>query len=120
MKEFLQELSNKSFDGLNFYKNDKGDLAIDGFKFKNFGEKIPGSEIGDWYDIIIFSTEPPKPPERFKAILTSPIHYVSRMMDDGFLGVVALATTTSEKFMEEIFEEMNESVSEYIKEYESE
>jgi hypothetical protein len=42
------------------------------------------------------------------------------MMDDGFLGIVALATTTSEKFMEEIFEEMNESVSEYIKQYESE
>jgi hypothetical protein len=118
MNEFLRKFENRDFDGLNFYRNENGDLAVDGFEFKNFGEKLPGSEIGDLYDIIIFPEEPPKAPERFKAILTSPIHYVSRMIDDGFLGVVAKATTTSEKFMSDIFDEMHNMVLDYIDEYE--
>lgn len=118
MKEFLQNLKYKEFHGLNFYKNQNGDLTVDGFEFKNFGEKLPGSSMGDLYDIIIFQEEPPKVPERFKAILISPLHYVSRMIDDGFLGVVAKATTTSDKFMGEIYDEMYQTVSEYISEYE--
>lgn len=115
MREFLRILHNKQFDGLNFYRNARGELSVDGFEFKNFGEKLPGSEIGDLYDIIIFTENSPEEPERFKAILTSPIHYVSRMMDDGFLGVVAKATTTSDSFMNEIFEEMCKQVKEYRK-----
>lgn len=118
MKEFLRSLQNKEFHGLNFYRNEKGQLSVDGFEFKNFGEKLPGSEIGELYDIIIFPEDPPKMPERFKAILTSPLHYVSRMIDDGFLGVVAKATTTSDKFMGEIFEEMETMVGNYINNYE--
>lgn len=118
MKEFLRSLVNKDFHGLNFYKNEKGELAVDGFEFKNFGEKLPGSSLGDLYDIIIFQEEPPKMPERFKAILISPLDYISRMLDDGFLGVVAKATTTSDNFMDEVHDDMCEMVSHYIKIYE--
>lgn len=118
MKEFLQDLKHKEFHGLNFYKNQKGDLTVDGFEFKNFGEKLTGSSLGDLYDIIIFQEEPPKMPERFKAILISPLDYVSRMLDDGFLGIVAKATTTSDDFMSEIYDDMYEMVSHYIKIYE--
>jgi hypothetical protein len=118
MREFLRNLENRDFHGLNFYRNQKGEISVDGFEFKNFGEKLPGSEMGELYDIIIFPDDPPKEPERFKAILSSPLHYISRMIDDGFLGIVAKATTTSDKFMGEIYEEMLENVSLYISKYE--
>lgn len=118
MKEFLLPLRNKDFDGLNFYRNQDGNLEINGFGYKNPGEKLEGSEMGDLYDIIIFSEEPPKMPERFKAILISPLDYVSRMMEDGFLGIVAKATTTSDTMMIEAFEQMSERAAEYIKFYE--
>lgn len=118
MKEFLLPLKNKEFDGLNFYRNKDGNLEIDGFGYKNPGEKLPGSEMGDLYDIIVFAEDPPKMPERFKAILISPLDYVSRMIDDGFLGIVAKATTTSDTVMEDAFNQMSERAAEYIKFYE--
>lgn len=117
MKEYLRPLKNKNFDGINFYRNEEGDLEVNAFTYKSFGEKLEGSEMGEMYDIIIFSEERPKMPERFKAILTSPLDYISRMIDDGFLGVVAKATTTSDKLMDGVQEHMNETVSKYIQEY---
>jgi len=118
MKEYLQPLKNKNFDGINFYFNEKGDFEVSAFNYKNPGEKVTGSVAGDMYDIIIFQHEPPKLPERFQAILISPLHYISRMIDDGFLGVVAKMTTTSDNFMTDIFDHMTEIAAIYINEYE--
>lgn len=114
---FLQ-LKTNEFDGINFYLNEDGDIEVDSFKYTENYEKLAGSEMGDLYDIIIFPEEPPKMPERFKAILTSPIHYVERMVGDGFLGVVAKATTTSNEFMDEVEEHMNASVATLMRIYE--
>jgi hypothetical protein len=118
MREFLRILKNENFDGLNFYRNQTGDLEVDGFSYKNPGEKLAGSEMGDLYDIIIFPEDPPKMPERFKAILISPLDYISRMIDSGFLGVVAKATTTSDGILEDVFEHMSDRAAEYIEYYE--
>lgn len=118
MKEYLQQLKGKDFDGLNFYRNEDCDLEITGFSYRNPGEKIGGNKMGDFYDIIILQEEPPTMPERFQAILISPLHYISRMIDDGFLGVVARVTTTSDKVMENCFEEMSRKAAKYIKHYE--
>lgn len=76
--------------------------------------------MGDLYDIIIFPEEPPKMPERFSAVLSSPTHYVTRMIEDGFLGVVARKTTNSDEFMNDTLNHMNVMVAEYIKLYEEE
>lgn len=119
MKEFLRIFENKNFDGLNFFRNDDGDIEVGGFNFKTFGEKLPGSEMGDLYDIIIYSESAlENDPERFKAILISPLEYISRMMNDGFLGIVSKATTTSEDFMNEIFEQLKTVSAEYRQELE--
>ena len=105
MKEFLRVLKDKNFDGINFYLNDDDNMEVTGFELKEFGEKKEGSMMGDMYDIIIAKYWPPHLPERFEAILSSPLHYISRMMDDGFVGVVVKATTTTDKFMHDIFVE---------------
>lgn len=118
MREFLRPLKTEKFDGLNFFRNDDGDLEVNGFSYKEPGTKQQGSVMGDMYDIIIFPEEPPKMPERFKAILISPLDYISRLLDDGFLGVVARATTTSDEFMDNIETHLDKKVSEFIKLYE--
>lgn len=120
MKEFLQELKNKDFDGVNFYHNKKDDFEVSGFKLKEFGEKKEGSMVGDMHDIIILKYFPPHLPDRFEAILSSPLHYISRMMEDGFVGVVVKATTTTDKFMEKIFIEMTKDAEMLIENYEKE
>lgn len=118
MREYLLPLKNKDYDGINFYRNGEGELEVSAFNYRTEAEKVGGNDMGDYYDIIIFSEEPPKMPERFKAILTSPLHYISRMIDDGFLGVVAKVTTNSDNFMEDIFNAMSERAALYIKYYE--
>ena len=120
MSEFWQILKSEPFDGINFYRNDDGDLEICGFQYKNPGEKLPGSSIGELYDIIIFLEEPPKMPEKFQAILTSPIDYISNMLDNGFLGLVAKTTTTSAEFVNDAFDTLSERTAEYIDYYEKE
>ena len=57
-------------------------------------------------------------PEKFEAILISPLHYVSRMMEDGFLGIISKVTTNSKDVAETMFKAMSLRVSDYIKEYE--
>jgi hypothetical protein len=118
MKEFLRPLKDKDYDGINFLRNENGDLEVSGFSYKIPSENIGKNEMGGYYDIIIFSDDPPKMPERFQAILTSPLHYISRMIDDGFLGIVAKVTETSEKFMSETFNTISEYSEVNIKYYE--
>lgn len=118
MKEFLHKLKDKKFDGLNFYRNQEGLHEVSGFDYKKPGEKVGGTKLGDYYHIIVFQEEPPKMPEKFEAILVSPLHYVSRMMEDGFLGTISKVTTNSEHVVQEMFKGISERVAEYIKHYE--
>jgi hypothetical protein len=120
MKESWQELKTEVFDGINFYRNEGGDLEVCGFKYKNPGETLPGSSSGELYDIIIFPEEPPKMPEKFQAILISPIDYIENMLDNGFLGLVAKTTTTSDEFVNDAFDTLSERMTEYIEYYEKE
>jgi len=120
MSESWQALKTKPFDGINFYRNDNGDLEISSFQYKDAGTNLLGSSIGDMYDIILFPEDPPKMPEKFQAILISPLDYIENMLDNGFLGVVARTTTTSQEFITDIFEHLNERTQEYINYYEKE
>ena len=120
MREFLQQLKNNDFDGINFYRNDDGDLEFSQFQFKEPGEKIGGTELGDYFDIIILQEDPPKMPERFQAILISPIDYGDRLAEVGFYGVVTKFTTTSKEIMDDIMVNMEVESVEYIKDYEKE
>lgn len=118
MREFLRILKDKDFDGLNFYRNEDGVHEVSGFEYKKPAEKVGGTNMGDFYHIIVFQEDPPKMPELFEAILVSPLDYVSRMMEDGFLGIVSKVTTESQPVAETMFKAMSLRVSEYIKEYE--
>jgi hypothetical protein len=120
MSESWQALKTEPFDGINFYRNDDGDLEICGFQYTDAGEKIAGSSSGELYDIIIFSEDPPKMPEKFQAILISPIDYIENMLDNGFLGLVAKTTTKSAEFIDVAFNELSERTAEYIEYYEKE
>jgi hypothetical protein len=120
MSESWQALKTEPFDGINFYRNDDGDLEICGFQYTDAGEKIAGSSSGELYDIIIFPEDPPKMPEKFQAILISPIDYIENMLDNGFLGLVAKTTTKSAEFIDVAFNELSKRTAEYIEYYEKE
>lgn len=115
MKEFLRQLKNEDFDGINFYRNKEGNTEVSQFVYKRRGKKRGGTNLGDYYDIILVHDDPPKMPDRFRAILISPLDYISRMLECGFVGVVAKVTTTSDKIMDEIFEALSHETKRYIK-----
>jgi len=120
MTESWLALMSDEYDGINFFRNDEDEIEIVSFQFKESGDKIGGTSIGDLYDIMIFPEHPPKMPEKFQAILSSPIDYIYNMIDNGFLGVISKVTTSSEKVVEEVFDGLCENVSEYIDYYEKE
>lgn len=110
----------KDYDGLTFYREDSETVNITGFKLEDPGIKKNGSPMGELYDIIIFNDvlQNPSMPERFEAILSSPIDYVKRMINDGFLGVVVKSSSTSDKFMNEAFETAEEYIQDWMKHHE--
>lgn len=114
MREFLRKLIDVEYDGINFYINEEDLQEVSCFHYAERGEKKPGSDMGDLYDIIITRSEPTELPERFQAILSSPPHYISRMLNDGFVGVIGRCTTTSEKVMDAVFESMTNDVQEIL------
>ena len=120
MIESWQALRSEEYDGINFYRNDDDEIEIVSFQFKEQGTKIGGNSIGDLYDIIIFPEDPPKMPEKFQAILSSPLDYIENMIDNGFLGVVSKVTTCSTELVDSVFDNLCETVSEYINYYEKE
>ena len=113
-------MNTKEYDGLTFYREDLKTVNIAGFKMDDPGTKKEGSPMGDLYDIIIFNDvlENPSMPERFEAILSSPMDYVKRMVNDGFLGVVVKSSSTSGKFMDDTFKTAEEYVRDWMKQHE--
>lgn len=114
MKEFLRQLIDHDYDGINFYINDDDLDEVTAFEYADRGTKIKGNNMGDMYDIIITRPEPTEMPERFEAILTSPPHYIERMLRDGFVGIVGKVTTTSKEAMDAIYESICADVKDVL------
>jgi hypothetical protein len=114
--EGLEALRKGNYDVFMFTMNDDGDLAIKAFEFNEPSEKLPGSSMGDLYDIIVTPQDLSEMPDRFQAILTSPVDYLNRMFDDGFFGVLCKATTKSDKIMSANYEAMCEAMLKTLKE----
>lgn len=75
--------------------------------YKETGEKLGGSEMGDNYHIILFRMDEEDviiDLEQFEGILVDPRVYVSRMVDSNFYGLVAKKTTTSQDFVAGVFD----------------
>lgn len=106
----LEELRNiKDYDAIFFIPHEEDDTLtnVNVASYKNASEKIGGTELGDFYDIILFRMSDEDEVidlERFQAILVDPRVYVSRMVKSDYYGLVAKKTTTSDKFVDDTFD----------------
>lgn len=97
------------YDAVLFVPDPEGNenqLKVQVTKFKEFGEKIGGSPMGDLFDIIIFRLTDDfdiTHLERFEGILVDSREYISRMIKEDWYGYVCKKTTTSNKVSDEIF-----------------
>jgi hypothetical protein len=106
MLDVLREI--KEYDTIFFvpHPEDDNQTKLEIAEFKNKGEKIGGSEMGDNYDIILFRLNEDcdiKDLERFEAILIDPREYVSRLVKQDWYGMVSRKTTTSDEMANGVF-----------------
>lgn len=89
----------------------KGEIietTIQGLNYKDKGEPINSSEMGFFYDIILFQEGKDDfiNKEHFQAILVCPYTFTEKMMKDGFFGFIGKKTTTSD----EVFNLFNNAI----------
>jgi hypothetical protein len=106
MLKQLQEI--KEYDAIFFipHPEDETMTNINVASYKKTGDKIGGTELGDFYDIILFRMSEEDDIvdlEKFEAILVDPRVYVSRMVKDDWYGLVAKKTTTSDELVNNTF-----------------
>ena len=98
------------YDAILFLPHEEeGKIQIEGKQFANKGEKLDGSEMGDCYQIILFKLDEEDDPiylEKFEAILTKPIEYISMLIPMDWYGMVCRKTTTSLKYANDVFDEL--------------
>jgi len=105
MLEALRDIIN--YDTIFFvpHPEDENQVKIDIATYKDPGEKLNGSEMGDMFDIILFRMDEDDVTDldRFDGILVEPRTYISRMIKDDWYGMVTRKTTTSDKMADEVF-----------------
>jgi len=114
----LRKLSKENdFDGFSFlpvYKakwfSSEGKLAegktrIDAFVYKSNSDVVfddaPKHQHGSEYTVLLFTNEF-KVTDKFNAVLTEPVEYVIRMVEQGFYGVIGKKTTHSLEYFKKI------------------
>jgi hypothetical protein len=100
----------KEFDTIIFVPNDESEddnqVKIEIARYKDEGEKLDGSPMGDMYEIILFRMDEEYNVidlDKFEGILIEPREYVTRMIKDDWYGMVTKKTTTSNELTTNVF-----------------
>jgi hypothetical protein len=92
---------------------DPDETTIQGLTYKQPGDKIGGSSMGDLYDILTFKQTGENSfgfQDHFQAILVCPYTYTEKLFNEGNLGLVARVTTTSQDMVSRISRHIGELI----------
>lgn len=114
MQEFLKSIKNASYDVYTFLPGeDEDQICIEVNDFGEKGDKVGGSHFGDYYTIILFKEDVEEDKivelDRFDAILTSPVDYMTGLIDNDWFGIICKKTTTSSEFCDKAFDCIKEA-----------
>jgi len=106
MLDVLREI--EEYDTIFFVPHPEDDeqVRVEVGQYKDRGDKVGGSEVGDNFDIILFRLDEDEyvtDLDRFDAILVEPREYISRMIKNDWYGMVSRKTTTSKELADGIF-----------------
>jgi hypothetical protein len=115
MLDFLKPWRNEKYDFMTFTEGKKEDtIDIFGHEYTDSGEPLKASAMGECYHIILFRSH--KTEDRytdldsFEAILSDPLEYMSGLIPQGWYGVIAKKTTTSEPIITRLLAKCRESM----------
>ena len=114
MLDYLKKLKDDPegpFDAIFFLPGEKEDeVHIEASMFKNPGEKLGGSPMGDSYQVVLFKDDTNNDKlydvDRFEAIFCDPYEYISNLIPQNWFGIFVKKTTTSEAFLQRIFDKL--------------
>ena len=111
MLEALKVLKEEEFDAFFFLPGpDEDTIHIEGAVYKNPGDKVGGSPMGDEYHVILFKENVEDDVlydiDRFDAIFCDPLEYISQLIPSKWYGIIAKKTTTSDNFMQKTFDKL--------------
>lgn len=111
MLDYLEAFHEAKPDAFYFLPSKNNKIVLESLTYKEFGDKVGGSELGDEYHVILFREDAEgnmNSLEMFDAVLISPYEYLSRMLPAGWYGLIAKKTTTSYKFVKTTFDKLCE------------
>ena len=113
MIEIPKQLREEPFDAFFFLPGEKEDtIHLEAVTYKNPGEKIGGSTLGDGYHVILFREAEDGnlvDIEQFNAVFIDPTSYMTRMLGINWFGIMAKMTTTSESFIKNTFDKLTKT-----------
>jgi len=113
MLDFLKEFNEGEHDAIFFLPGDKKDqIQIEVATYKDPGENVGGSYLGNSYHVILFredtKTDTLYNVDRFDAVFVDPLEYISGLIPQNWYGVIARKTTTSNTFIQKAFDKLQE------------
>jgi hypothetical protein len=116
MLDYLEPLEGRKFDCITFFAGEEEDtVKVSGQYYEEPGVYAEGSKIGDMYHILMFKDHK-EDPEKFdcldlwEAILVEPLEYISERIPEGWYGIIARKSSTSNKFIQESLDLIKEMV----------
>ena len=112
MLEYLQPLKDVDIDFIMFFQGSKPDsIKIEGNQYLERGEPVGGNDLGHSYHIILCKDHPTEDKfdqfDSFEAILAEPLEYISGLIPQGWYGVIAKKTTTSNQIITKLLDSFN-------------
>jgi len=110
MLDYLKVLQNQGHDAFFFLPGPKKDtIHLEGASYKEAGENIGNSEMGNAYHVILFKEDTEGELvdiDMFDAIFMDPLEYMSGLIPSGIFGIMARKTTTSNDFIQRTFDKL--------------
>jgi hypothetical protein len=110
MLDFLKELKDEEFDAYFFLPGDTtGQIQIEGALYKEPGVSVGGNSLGKEYHVILFKENDAGiyDVDRFDAVFTEPLEYMSSLIPENWYGMMARKTTTSNNFVQKVFDKLH-------------
>ena len=112
MLDYLKSFEKENYDAIMFLPHEDEDMIhVEGKLFANNDTKLDGSVMGDCYHIILFKMDEEMNPinlDKFEAILSGPLEYISRLIPDGWFGMVCKKTEKSGAFVDATFAKLQD------------
>lgn len=116
MKHYLKEIYDEEIhDGFMFILDEKEQLDISAFTYKDNAAAIEKHDLGFKYHIIIYKETldgDVVEPDMFEAILGNPHHYIANLLKCGFFGTICKKTKTSAELAHTMYEDLINMVME--------